>query len=148
MIIFPDSGLLIVAGFFVGTLLDLVLPHDIYLDPGKLFKKFKRTKIFSVDLFFLYLLPPIAFEAGYFLPSRAFFRNIGTILTYAIIGTLWSIAFISNFIFFENKVFKVFRFNFVFNEFIVFYANTNNSFNVIFNLNFCSRSCRCFECIY
>ncbi|KAI1705510.1 sodium/hydrogen exchanger family domain-containing protein [Ditylenchus destructor] len=77
IVVFPDSALLIFAGFFVGTIMDLFLPHDIYLDP---------------DLFFLYLLPPIALEAGYFLPNQAFFRNIGTILTYAVIGTLWNIV--------------------------------------------------------
>uniref|UniRef100_A0A915CS91 Sodium/hydrogen exchanger n=1 Tax=Ditylenchus dipsaci TaxID=166011 RepID=A0A915CS91_9BILA len=77
VVVFPDSALLIVAGFFVGTIMDHFVPHDIYLDP---------------DLFFLYLLPPIALEAGYFLPNRAFFRNLGTILTYAVIGTLWNIT--------------------------------------------------------
>ncbi|CAD5215203.1 unnamed protein product [Bursaphelenchus xylophilus] len=76
-IVFPDSALLIVCGFSVGTILDWFLPHDIYLDP---------------DLFFLYLLPPIALEAGYFMPNEAFVRNIFTILTYAVIGTLWNIA--------------------------------------------------------
>uniref|UniRef100_A0A915AT39 Cation/H+ exchanger domain-containing protein n=1 Tax=Parascaris univalens TaxID=6257 RepID=A0A915AT39_PARUN len=43
------------------------------------------------DLFFLYLLPPIALEAGYFLPNGTFFRNIGTITLYAVVGTLWNI---------------------------------------------------------
>ena len=44
------------------------------------------------DWFFLYLLPPIVLEAGYFLPNKDFFQNIGTLITYAVVGTLWNIA--------------------------------------------------------
>jgi sodium/hydrogen exchanger-like protein 3 len=43
-------------------------------------------------MFFYYLLPPIVLEAGYFLPNQEFFQNIGTITTYAVVGTLWSIV--------------------------------------------------------
>ncbi|XP_067889931.1 sodium/hydrogen exchanger 2 isoform X2 [Heterodontus francisci] len=49
----------------------------------------------STDVFFLYLLPPIVLDAGYFMPSRPFFGNIGTILWYAVVGTLWNIIGIS-----------------------------------------------------
>ena len=34
--------------------------------------------------------PPIMLEAGYNLPKKAFFDNIGTILSYAVLGTLFN----------------------------------------------------------
>uniref|UniRef100_A0A183CAB3 Sodium/hydrogen exchanger n=1 Tax=Globodera pallida TaxID=36090 RepID=A0A183CAB3_GLOPA len=70
--VLPDSALLLVLGSIFGGIF-----HEIYLKP---------------DWFFLYLLPPIALEAGYFLPNKEFFKNIGTITTYAVIGTLWNTA--------------------------------------------------------
>ena len=36
------------------------------------------------------ILPPIVFEAAYFMPKMHFFENIGTILTYAIPGTIFN----------------------------------------------------------
>lgn len=46
------------------------------------------------DVFFLYLLPPIILDAGYFLPIRPFSENLGTILMFAVVGTLWNSFFI------------------------------------------------------
>jgi hypothetical protein len=74
--IFPDSALLIVLGLIFGGCLHFVWPHEIYLLP---------------ELFFLYLLPPIVLDAGYFMPIPAFFNNLITILVYAVVGTLWNV---------------------------------------------------------
>jgi sodium/hydrogen exchanger-like protein 3 len=40
----------------------------------------------------MFLLPPIAFDAGYFMPNRAFWNNLGTILVYAVLGTIFNMA--------------------------------------------------------
>ena len=48
------------------------------------------TKIFVV-----FLLPPIIFESAYYVNLKSFYKNFGTILLYAVIGTIISIFFIS-----------------------------------------------------
>jgi len=52
---------------------------------------------FNTQLFFTVILPPIIMEAGYFMPTRAFFDQIGTILLHAVIATLvTNIVFIAS----------------------------------------------------
>ncbi|XP_074513061.1 sodium/hydrogen exchanger 5-like isoform X2 [Sebastes fasciatus] len=57
-------------------------------------------------LFFLFLLPTIVGDAGYFMPARLFFDNLGAILLYAVVGTLWN-AFCTGFCLYAAKLLGV-----------------------------------------
>ncbi|XP_061738720.1 sodium/hydrogen exchanger 3-like [Nerophis ophidion] len=76
--IIPESALLICFGFLLG---------GIIWGADKV-QTFKLTP----TVFFFYLLPQIILDAGYFMPNKLFFSNMGTILVYAIIGTCWNAA--------------------------------------------------------
>ncbi|XP_062343292.1 Na(+)/H(+) exchanger beta-like [Osmerus eperlanus] len=75
----PESCLLIVVGLLVGGFMRAIGEPAPILDS---------------KLFFLYLLPPIILDAGYFLPIRPFTDNMGTILMFAVVGTLWNTFFL------------------------------------------------------
>lgn len=51
--------------------------------------------MFSEDLFFIYLLPPIIFNAGFQVKKKQFFRNFMTIMLFGAVGTLISFVIIS-----------------------------------------------------
>ncbi|OMO99097.1 Na+/H+ exchanger [Corchorus olitorius] len=51
--------------------------------------------VFSEDLFFLYLLPPIIFNAGFQVKKKQFFKNFTIILMFGIVGTVISFCLIS-----------------------------------------------------
>uniref|UniRef100_A0A914HU55 Sodium/hydrogen exchanger n=1 Tax=Globodera rostochiensis TaxID=31243 RepID=A0A914HU55_GLORO len=73
----PDSALLIVVGLVLGYALhQMHVSIDLY--------NLKST------IFFLYLLPPIIFDAGYFMPSRQLFENWESVMLFAIVGTIWN----------------------------------------------------------
>ncbi|XP_060103724.1 sodium/hydrogen exchanger 3 [Heteronotia binoei] len=74
----PESALLIFLGICLGGIV-YAADHSA---------SFTMTP----NLFFFYLLPPIVLDAGYFMPNRLFFGNLGTILLYAVIGTIWNAA--------------------------------------------------------
>ncbi|CAL2043310.1 unnamed protein product [Caenorhabditis brenneri] len=71
----PDSSLIIIVGLLLGFFLHLTSLNGVSLD---------------AHVFFLYLLPPIIFDAGYFMPNRAFFKNIDSILLFSLVGTVWN----------------------------------------------------------
>ncbi|XP_042902571.1 sodium/hydrogen exchanger 7 isoform X2 [Parasteatoda tepidariorum] len=50
-------------------------------------KKLDQKATFDPEIFFNIILPPIIFNAGYSLKRKFFFRNLGTIFTYAFLGT-------------------------------------------------------------
>uniref|UniRef100_H2Z3F2 Cation/H+ exchanger transmembrane domain-containing protein n=1 Tax=Ciona savignyi TaxID=51511 RepID=H2Z3F2_CIOSA len=51
-------------------------------------------EMLSPNTFFLMILPPIIFEAGYSLHKGNFFQNFGSILIFAVFGTLISALFV------------------------------------------------------
>ncbi|CDP20413.1 unnamed protein product [Coffea canephora] len=51
--------------------------------------------VFSEDLFFIYLLPPIIFNAGFEVKKKQFFRNFITIMLFGALSTLISFVIIS-----------------------------------------------------
>uniref|UniRef100_A0A8C3J7B3 Sodium/hydrogen exchanger n=1 Tax=Calidris pygmaea TaxID=425635 RepID=A0A8C3J7B3_9CHAR len=74
----PESALLIVLGLLLGG---IVWAADHI-----------ASFTLTPNVFFFYLLPPIVLDAGYFMPNRLFFGNLGSILLYAVIGTIWNAA--------------------------------------------------------
>ncbi|KAF3457302.1 hypothetical protein FNV43_RR01959 [Rhamnella rubrinervis] len=57
--------------------------------------KSSHLLVFSEELFFIYLLPPIIFNAGFQVKKKQFFRNFMTIMLFGAIGTLISFGIIS-----------------------------------------------------
>lgn len=74
--IFPESCLLIAVGVVIGVLLT---------QTGNM-----HVSLLTPDTFFLYMLPPIILDAGYFMPNRLFFDHLGTILLFAVVGTIFN----------------------------------------------------------
>lgn len=76
--VLPESSLLIVVGVIIGLI--LYSSTKLHVSP------------LTPNTFFFYMLPPIILDAGYFMPNRLFFDNIGTILLMAVVGTIFNVA--------------------------------------------------------
>ena len=76
----PESCLLIVLGLIVG----LILHYSRVASTSEY--------VLNAEVFFIYLLPPIIFDAGYFMPIRSFFDNVGTVLLLAVVNTAFNTA--------------------------------------------------------
>ncbi|PRD23419.1 UNVERIFIED_CONTAM: Sodium/hydrogen exchanger 8 [Trichonephila clavipes] len=63
----------------------------------------KKREAFDPTTFFLFMLPPIMYESAYNLHKGNFFRNIGSILVFAIFGTAVSAFIIGGIIFLFGK---------------------------------------------
>uniref|UniRef100_A0A669BBZ0 Sodium/hydrogen exchanger n=1 Tax=Oreochromis niloticus TaxID=8128 RepID=A0A669BBZ0_ORENI len=76
--VIPESALLICFGFVLGGMIwgaDKV-----------------QTFTLTPTVFFYFLLPQVILDAGYHMPNKLFFTNLGAILVYAVIGTCWNAA--------------------------------------------------------
>uniref|UniRef100_A0A8C3SX10 Sodium/hydrogen exchanger n=1 Tax=Chelydra serpentina TaxID=8475 RepID=A0A8C3SX10_CHESE len=70
----PECCLLIVIGALVGA---IIFGTD-----------HKSPPVMTTNIYFLYLLPPIVLEEGYFMPTRPFFENFVSILWWSVLGSL------------------------------------------------------------
>ncbi|KNC49015.1 sodium/hydrogen exchanger [Thecamonas trahens ATCC 50062] len=77
--IVPPSGAVIVLGMLAGALLRWTAPRA----------SASMTE-FNSSVFTTLLLPPLIFESGFGLHAKAFFANLGSIMTFAIPGTIIS----------------------------------------------------------
>lgn len=75
----PESIAVVLVGALIGLILKITK-----------FGNWSEEQTFRPTIFFIVLLPPIIFESGYNLHKGNFFQNIGTILVFAIIGTIVS----------------------------------------------------------
>eukprot|EP01147_Barroeca_monosierra_P004948 gene4948-8728_t len=86
-----ETGVSLIIGLLAGYLVDRYTEHgkkDVMcssaVNPNP---SVEKEAVFDPEIFFYMLLPPIMFYAGYDMKQRQFFRNIGTILLYAFVGT-------------------------------------------------------------
>uniref|UniRef100_A0A0N4ZGK7 Sodium/hydrogen exchanger n=1 Tax=Parastrongyloides trichosuri TaxID=131310 RepID=A0A0N4ZGK7_PARTI len=104
--VIPDSASLIILGLIVGGICKLfhVDDKDYFLD---------------FYTFFFFLLPPIMFDAGYFMPNKFIFYNITSVAIFAVLGTLLNTASIGTFLYLLDQ-FNIFTVHFSFFEIFIF----------------------------
>lgn len=92
--IFPES----IWAIFIGISLGTIIKFSHSAGAG-----LAKSLEFEPHAFFLFLLPPIMFQAGFSMSASTFFRNIITINAFAIGATIVS-AFVFGFMFFYGMM--------------------------------------------
>ncbi|KAF2364327.1 Na+/H+ exchanger [Trinorchestia longiramus] len=101
----PESVACVIVGALIGLVLKILSSQNI--------ADFQKEEAFSPTIFFLVFLPPIIFESGYNLHKGNFFQNIGSILVFAILGTIVSALVIGTGVYLLGKADVVYQLTFV-----------------------------------
>ena len=91
----PESCVLILIGIISGCFIYYGINSEDYPFPK-----------FTSHLFFTYLLPPIVLDSAYSLYDRDFLYNIGSIIVFAVIGTLFNVFAVGFGLYFINYISK------------------------------------------
>ncbi|XP_067928319.1 sodium/hydrogen exchanger 8-like [Watersipora subatra] len=84
----PESVAIVIVGGIIGGILKILSTYGLV--------DLHNEEAFPPTIFFLVMLPPIIFESGYNLHKGNFFANFGTILLFAILGTVLSACVIGS----------------------------------------------------
>eukprot|EP00095_Tigriopus_kingsejongensis_P008991 maker-scaffold783_size97670-snap-gene-0.22 protein:Tk08991 transcript:maker-scaffold783_size97670-snap-gene-0.22-mRNA-1 annotation:"hypothetical protein DAPPUDRAFT_314297" len=90
---FPESCVLIVIGIIIGGFIYNVIESQSHHFP-----------YFTSFLFFNVLLPPIILDSAYSLYDRSFLSNLGSVVLFAVVGTLFNVFAIGYMLYFLGMV--------------------------------------------
>ena len=88
-----QSGAALLLGVMVGFVVSYVRQDPMYHDgtaQSQRMTSFVEWIMFDTEFFFLVLLPPVIFEAGYTLNPETLFKNMDAIAVFAFVGTFTS----------------------------------------------------------
>lgn len=101
----PESIAFVLIGFVIGFVYHYVIRkigYDLVYQAS-----------FSPQSFFLLLLPPIIFESGYSLHKGNFFQNLGSIMLFAVLGTVISTLVVGGGLFALSTLEVIYHLNFI-----------------------------------